>query len=299
LRVAAAILKGRSVSGGVQLLITPASRDIYLQAVREGLVEIFLSAGASILTPSCGPCLGTGQGIPPDGINVISTANRNFLGRMGNPNASIYLASPATVALSAVHGVIRSPSRSRKRYKFPYHPGQTATVRVNPGENRYANGIWNYKDADNLNTDQMFAGNLTYEIKSSQPDKIVPHLLKGFDDQFAGRVRSGDILVCGRNFGCGSSREHPAVGFVYAGVKAILVRSVSRIFFRSSVNQGLPILVVPEAVDAYKQGDPIVADMEAGTLIVGIKEFRFSPLPGKLLEIMEKGGLVKAMKSEE
>ena len=91
-------------------LIIPASREIYLQAIQEGLAEIFLKAGASILTPSCGPCLGTGQGIPADGIHVISTANRNFSGRMGNPKASIYLASPATVAISAINGMI-SPHR--------------------------------------------------------------------------------------------------------------------------------------------------------------------------------------------
>ena len=115
LKIAATLLKGRKVAQGVQLLITPASREIYLQAVKEGYAEIFLSAGAIILTPSCGPCLGTGQGIPADGINVISTANRNFSGRMGNPKASIYLASPATVALSAIHGKITSPVKVRRK----------------------------------------------------------------------------------------------------------------------------------------------------------------------------------------
>ena len=295
LRIAAALLKGKSVKEDVQLLITPASRDIYLQAVKEGLVEIFLSAGASILTPSCGPCLGTGQGIPPDGINVISTANRNFLGRMGNPKASIYLASPATVALSAIHGMIQSPAGTKSHFRFPYHTEQTATVKVNASDDRYTNGVWNYKDADNLNTDQMFAGNLTYEINSSQPEKIAPHLLKGFDETFAARVKPGDIMVCGRNFGCGSSREHPAVGLVYLGIKAVLVRSVSRIFFRASVNQGLPIWVVPDAVEAYKPGDTIEIDGATGTVTVGNKKFQSGPLPHKLLEILDKGGLVNAV----
>ncbi len=191
LRVAAALLKGKRVATGVQLLMTPASREIYLEAVKEGLVEIFLTAGANLLTPSCGPCLGTGQGIPPDGINVISTANRNFLGRMGNPKASIYLASPATVALSAIEGKITSPASTRGKSKFPYHIEQTATVTVQASDNRYVNHIWNYQDADNLNTDQMFAGNLTYEINSTQPEKIAPHLMKGFDEQFAGTGQTG------------------------------------------------------------------------------------------------------------
>ncbi len=94
----------------------PASRGIYLEAIRSGIAEIFLQAGASILTPSCGPCLGTGQGIPADGTTVISTANRNFLGRMGNKNAGIYLASPATVAHSAIKGIITSPAPGNHRF---------------------------------------------------------------------------------------------------------------------------------------------------------------------------------------
>ncbi len=254
LRIAAAILKNSKVAEGVQLLITPASREIYLQALQEGLIEILVKAGANILTPSCGPCLGTGQGIPPDGINVISTANRNFLGRMGNPKASIYLASPATVAASAIKGEITSPETNSSRMSFPFHTKQSTMLIIDAKDDRYARGVWNYKDADNLNTDQMFAGNLTYEISSAEPAKILPHLLKGFDAQFAGRVKKGDIMICGENFGCGSSREHPAVGFMHAGIRAVIVKSVSRIFFRSAINQGLPILVLPEAVTAYNHG---------------------------------------------
>ncbi|RPI42866.1 MAG: homoaconitate hydratase family protein, partial [Bacteroidetes bacterium] len=299
LRIAAALLKGSKVAEGVQLLITPASREIYLQAVKEGLAEIFLSAGAIILTPSCGPCLGTGQGIPPDGINVISTANRNFSGRMGNPKASIYLASPATVTISAIHGEITSPVRSAVKNIFPYHVRQSDTVTVSSSDDRYHNGVWNYKDADNLNTDQMFAGNLTYEINSSQPEKIVPHLLKGFDETFSARVQKGDIMICGTNFGCGSSREHPAVGLVCAGIKAVLVKSVSRIFYRSAVNQGLPILVVPDAVNAYASGDMVHADMASGRITIGGREFNFRPLPDKLMQILNEGGLVKWIGKEK
>ncbi|MBN1144320.1 MAG: 3-isopropylmalate dehydratase large subunit [Bacteroidales bacterium] len=297
LREAAALLKGKRVADDVQLLIAPASRDIYLQAVQEGLVEIFLQAGANLLSPSCGPCLGTGQGIPPDGINVISTANRNFLGRMGNPKASIYLASPATVALSAVHGSITSPMLRRIRDKYPYQIVQSATVVIAESDNRYVNGVWDYHDAHNLNTDQLFAGNLTYEINSAQPDKIVPHLLKGFDANFSGKAKKGDVMICGENFGCGSSREHPAAGLAYAGIAAVLVKSVSRIFFRSAINQGLPILVVPEAVDAYQQGDTVEVDMHKGIIEVGSRKFHFAALPGKMRDILEAGGLVKALSS--
>jgi homoaconitate hydratase family protein/3-isopropylmalate dehydratase small subunit len=298
LRIAADVLRNKKVAGHVQLLITPASREIYLQAVQEGLAEVFLKAGANILTPSCGPCLGTGQGIPPDGINIISTANRNFLGRMGNPKTYIYLASPATVALSAINGMISSTKKNGQTHRYPFHTKQTETVTVKAGDDRYSNGVWNYKDTDNLNTDQMFAGNLTYEISSADPVKIAPHLMKGFDSEFASRVKKGDIIICGENFGCGSSREHPAVGFAWAGIKAIIVKSVSRIFFRSAINQGLPILVIPEAVNAYNPGSRVEIDMAHGSVSVGDRQFHFTPLPGKLLQILEKGGLVNAVVGE-
>src|SRR5665647_643282 len=98
MRIAAAVLKGKIIKDSFQLNVIPASRKIFLQAIDEGIISTFIEAGANVLTPSCGPCLGTGQGIPANGHVVISTANRNFPGRMGNKEAQIYLASPATVA---------------------------------------------------------------------------------------------------------------------------------------------------------------------------------------------------------
>lgn len=295
LRIAAAILKNHHIPEGFQLLIIPASQKIYLQSLHEGLIEIFMEAGASVLAPSCGPCLGTGQGIPASNINVISTANRNFKGRMGNKEAQIYLASPATVAFSALSGKITNPFVNSKEV-FPYPKQQMSTVDIAKGDDRRTGQVWNYADVDNMNTDAMFAGNLTYSVKSSEPDKILPHLFAGVDETFSSRVQSGDIIVAGSNFGCGSSREHPAVGLAFAGVKAVICKSVNRIFYRSSVNQGLPILVVPQAVDAYKQGDAVTVDFVQGTIRVGNKQFDFSPLPDKLLGIFEAKGLANYLK---
>lgn len=290
LQIAAEILRHQKLPAEFQLLIIPASQQIYLQAMKEGLIEIFMQAGASVLAPSCGPCLGTGQGIPASSINVISTANRNFKGRMGNKESNIYLASPATVAYTALVGKITTPYMAENQ-QFPYPKQQIATVDIQQGDDRYANHVWNYTDVHNMNTDAMFAGNLTYSVKSSEPDKILPHLFAGVDETFASRVKNGDIIMAGNNFGCGSSREHPAVGLAYMGVKAVICQSVNRIFYRSSVNQGLPILVVPEAVDAYKQGDSVEIDFEKGTIHIGKEIFTFSPLPDKLLGIFDAKGL--------
>jgi 3-isopropylmalate/(R)-2-methylmalate dehydratase large subunit len=294
LLIVASLLSGKKIPTGFQLLVIPASKEIYLQAISEGIIQSLIETGANILSPSCGPCLGTGQGIPADGINVISTANRNFLGRMGNKNAAIYLASPATVALSALNGAITSSS-SQTGNVFPFHAKQTRTVEIKGNENRKNGNIWGYQDVDNLNTDQMFAGNLTYEIGSADGEKIKPHLFKGFDPSFAEKVIPGDIIVCGENFGCGSSREHPSVGLVSAGVKAVIVKSVSRIFFRSSVNQGLPIIVLPQAVEAYKPGDSIRIYFSKGILKINETALRFNPLPEKLMQILDKGGLVNSI----
>jgi 3-isopropylmalate/(R)-2-methylmalate dehydratase large subunit len=111
LRAAARILAGRKTAPGVRLYIIPASKSIFLQAIREGLVETLTEAGGVFITSGCGPCVGTHNGIPGDGETVISSSNRNFKGRMGNNQASVYLASPATVAASVLHGRITDPRR--------------------------------------------------------------------------------------------------------------------------------------------------------------------------------------------
>jgi len=298
LREAAEVLEGKKISGDFQLLIIPASKDIYLQAMDEGLIRIFLEAGANVLSSSCGPCLGTGQGIPADNYRIISSANRNFLGRMGNKNAEIYLASPAAVALSALDGRIRDPRISKGAESFPYQKVRRENTTIESGVSRREKGVWNYGDCDNLNTDQMFAGSLTYKVQSSNAEEILPHLFEGFDPAFRKELREGDILLGGDNFGCGSSREHPAVGLSHAGVKALIVKSVNRIFYRSAINQGLPVIVHPDAVGAYHQGDRVDVDFNKGEISVGKNKLSFEPLPGKLLEILQSRGLVNWIREQ-
>jgi 3-isopropylmalate/(R)-2-methylmalate dehydratase large subunit len=109
LRIAAEILKGRKVAKGLRVIVIPATQKIYLQAMEEGLLKIFIEAGAIVSTPTCGPCLGGYMGVMAEGERCVSTTNRNFVGRMGHVESEIYLASPAVAAASAVTGKLSGP----------------------------------------------------------------------------------------------------------------------------------------------------------------------------------------------
>ena len=111
LRIAAQIMKGNKVAKGTRMLVVPATTDIWKMANKEGLIDIFMESGAAVSTPTCGACLGGHMGILAAGERCISSTNRNFTGRMGSPKSEVYLASPATVAASAIEGKIADPRR--------------------------------------------------------------------------------------------------------------------------------------------------------------------------------------------
>ena len=111
MRIAAKVLKGRHVARGMRCIVIPATQAVYMQAMEEGLLKIFIEAGAIVSTPTCGPCLGGYMGILAEGERCVSTTNRNFVGRMGHVNSEIFLASPAVAAASAVMGKISCPCK--------------------------------------------------------------------------------------------------------------------------------------------------------------------------------------------
>jgi len=148
--------------------------------------------------------------------------------------------------------------------------------------------IWKY--GDDINTDMLFPGKYTYT--SSTPDEIKPHLLEDLDPLFASNVKEGDLVFAGKNFGCGSSREQPVVGLKAVGIQAIVAKSYARIFYRAAINQGLLLVECPEAVDAYKEGDEVRLDAQAGKIEIGGKSFSFPKLPPEILAIREAGGLL-------
>ncbi|MEA2055930.1 MAG: 3-isopropylmalate dehydratase [Candidatus Thermoplasmatota archaeon] len=148
--------------------------------------------------------------------------------------------------------------------------------------------IWQYKD--NINTDMLFPGKYTYTCGTV--DEIRPHLLEDLDPTFSKNVEKGDLIFAGKNFGCGSSREQPTVGLKSVGIKAVVAESFARIFYRSSINQGLLLIECPDAVKAYGKGDKVSLDIENGKIIVGDKSFTFPKLPKEILAIRDAGGLL-------
>jgi len=148
--------------------------------------------------------------------------------------------------------------------------------------------VWKY--GDDINTDMLFPGKYTYTCSTAE--EIKPHLLEDLDPEFAGGVRSGDLIFAGKNFGCGSSREQPVVGLKAVGVQAVVAKSYARIFYRAAINQGLLLAECADAVDAYKDGDAVALDTEAGVINVGGRAFSFPKLPPEILAIREAGGLL-------
>ncbi len=148
--------------------------------------------------------------------------------------------------------------------------------------------VWKY--GDDINTDMLFPGKYTYTC--STVEEVKPHLLEDLDPEFAGSVQAGDIVMAGKNFGCGSSREQPVLGFKAVGIAAVVADSFARIFYRAAINQGLVLIEAPEAVAAYKDGDDVTLDVEGGKITVGGQEFAFPPLPPEILAIRDAGGLL-------
>jgi len=152
-----------------------------------------------------------------------------------------------------------------------------------------------WKLGHNIDTDLIYPGRY---LPLLDPSEMAAHALEGIDPEFPGKLRQGDILVAGRNFGCGSSREQAATCLKTAGVSCIIAGSYSRIFFRNAVNLGLPLVESGEASDAVETGDTVMVDFRSGTVRVRDRSFTFPPLPETVLSILEEGGLIESIRKK-
>jgi len=151
---------------------------------------------------------------------------------------------------------------------------------------------WKY--GDNINTDVLFPGKYTYTAKGRE--EIAGHALEDLDPAFAANVRAGDLVVGGRNFGCGSSREQAATCLVYNGVGAVIAESFARIFYRNAINNGLLAIACPEAVQAIQGQELVSVDLERRLIECRSGRFAFPALSATVQEILEAGGLVEQVK---
>ncbi|MEN6561837.1 MAG: 3-isopropylmalate dehydratase small subunit [Acidobacteriota bacterium] len=154
--------------------------------------------------------------------------------------------------------------------------------------------VWKY--GDSVNTDVIFPGRYTYQIMT--PEEMAKHAMEDLDPGFAAKVKPGDVVVAGKNFGCGSSREQAAACLKAAGVQAVVAKSFARIYFRNAINLGLAVLQCAEAVDALETGDSADIDFARGEISSARGLFHFSPLPESVLGIIAAGGLIEYTKKK-
>jgi 3-isopropylmalate/(R)-2-methylmalate dehydratase small subunit len=153
--------------------------------------------------------------------------------------------------------------------------------------------VW--KLGDNVDTDAIYPGKY---LPLLEPAEMARHALEGLDASFPDRLKPGDVIVAGSNFGCGSSREQAATCLKTAGVACVIAKSFARIFFRNAVNLGLPLVECAEAVDAAETGDVVSVDFEGGVVLTPKGEFRFPALPAMVMEILEAGGLIPRVRKK-
>ncbi|MBC7119948.1 MAG: 3-isopropylmalate dehydratase small subunit [Methanobacteriaceae archaeon] len=153
--------------------------------------------------------------------------------------------------------------------------------------------VWKFED--DIDTDQIIPGRY---LVIRDPKKLAKHLMEGIDPQFPDKVKKGDFIVAGKNFGCGSSREHAPLALKGAGISAVIAESFARIFYRNAINLGIPLLEAPGISKHLETGDEIEIDLEKGIIKKDKREFKFKKLPEFMVEILKKGGLIPYLKNK-
>ena len=269
------ILKGKTVHPDVSLSIAPGSKQVLNMLAKNGALSIMIDAGARILESACGPCIGMGQSPNSKGIS-LRTFNRNFEGRSGTKDASVYLVSPETAAVSAIAGVFTDPRaiKDMPEFKIPEKFDINDNMIVKPASADEAKNVeilrgpnikpfpvthplednicckCSLKVGDNITTDHIMpAGAKILPLRSNIP-AISNHCFTVCDENFPARAKEykKSIIVGGANYGQGSSREHAALAPLYLGVRAVLVKSFARIHRSNLINAGiLPLTFANES----------------------------------------------------
>jgi len=307
---AAAVLAGRRVAPGVELYLAAASREVQDEAERTGVWQTLLDAGGIALPPGCGACIGLGRGLLEPGEVGISATNRNFKGRMGSRDAKAYLASPAVVAASAAAGYITAPEAwpvvtPRRRFvELTSPPAAGETVAIVDGFPERLAGRLVLLPQDNLNTDGIYGKDYTYrELAHEEMARVV---MENYDPEFSSRVRAGDLVVGGFNFGTGSSREQAVTALQARGIPLVIAGSFSQTYLRNAFNNGFPCVECPALVRRVREllatevaagartvipGDECAIDFTTGTVAFHGEVFSFPPLGTVPQSLVAAGGV--------
>ncbi len=297
LRAAAAVLKGRHIADGVVLKIVPATDRVWSRCLEEGLLETFKESGALVSNAGCAGCAAGQVGQNGPGEVTISTGNRNFPGKQGK--GEVYLASPALVAASAVAGYIIAPDsipEVLEKRKFAKKASQV-TEKGFPKETTdrpeiLEGRVWCIP-MDNIDTDMIFHNRYLSITEMAEMGQYTFDNLDGYED-FTTRVKPGDIVISGKNFGSGSSRQQAVDCFLSLGVQCIVAESFGSIYERNAINAAFPILAVENVKSLnLEDGDVLNLNLRTGqiknlTKDITIESEAFSDVQ---MEIYQKGGL--------
>lgn len=309
---AAGVLKGKRVAEGVQFYVAAASANIQKQAEDLGYWKTLVDAGATALPSGCGPCIGLGTGTLEAGEVGISATNRNFKGRMGHRDAQVYLGSPAVVAASAAAGYIASPIPfSEVQGKITMSrsstaPGASKPVEIVEGFPASVAGRALWLPIDNLNTDGIYGGTFTYKDNLTR-DEMAAAVMLNYDPEFQSIAQKGDIMVAGRNFGTGSSREQAATALDYRGIQCVIAASFNETYKRNAFNNGFVVFECPELVDYLRArfagrpektvvGPDLQVDYRTSTITCDGKSFTFPALSQVAQRLVVSGGAENMVK---
>lgn len=297
MRSVAKILKGRKIAPGRVLKIVPSTDKIWKQCLNEGLINIFKEAGALVGSAGCAGCAAGQIGQTGSGEVAISSGNRNFIGKQGK--GDIYLASPATVTASLIAGYITSVDEIPEK---PVSVNLTAVSHKISAVKKVAKisrltriegRSWIIRK-DNLDTDMIYHNRYLSITNIDEMGQYTFNNLQGYEN-FAKKAKPGDIIISGKNFGAGSSRQQAVDCFKSLGISVIIAESFGSIYERNAINSAMPILIGTNLVNSINDGDKLSVDFETGEVVnkTQSKIYNTKPFSKSQLEIYKRGGLLK------
>ena len=294
----ALILKNRKIAPGVVLKIVPATDEIWKQCLDNGLIKIFKDAGALVSNPGCAGCAAGQVGQNGQGEVTVSTGNRNFPGKQGK--GSVYLSSPAIAAASAIAGYITTPDKIPDEPAIFKSKSLVAPVnkKVKPESVLAKDSILEGKVwlimKDNIDTDMIFHNRYLAITDSKEMGQYTFDNLKGFED-FSKKAKPGDIVITGKNFGCGSSRQQAVDCFSSLGIQLVIAESFGAIYERNAINAAFPIINFKAIAESdIKDGDTLKVNLLTGqienlrTKLIS----RADPFSDVQFEVYRRGGLL-------